>query len=683
MLLLSALISASLTPAQATPLAQNPRIVRMNEIARERMRLSRDARIDAWWSDEQAGQFKLGSKLYSFRTDSATAKEADDEIYYHEPQTEQELRGQVERGGQYSSATTRDGSWRASFKDNNIFLTAKGGTPFAITTDGNPKTGIKYGKASWVYGEELEQSDAMGFSPDGSLLWFYRFDESKIPLIETVYQSGPRKEAYPLPGAANPEVDLYIHNMRNHKNLKIKVRPGAFDDGMGHYVCGMRWATDSSELYFVRMNRLQNDRQICAVNPGSGAVRIVDEEAYPKGWVEYTVRDESQGHFPGKWLIKSEASGSLNYTLIDPKAAKRTQMTHVSGDVTDVVKLDDKKKELWFMATDPKFPLRHQLYRVGYDGQNQIQITSSETSHSVKVAPTGDFVIDRAESASQAPKILLLDRSGKQVQELAKVDASPTTQAGFTPQETFSFMSFDGTTRIWGVINKPKNFDPAKRYPIILDTYAGPLPWDWGVPKESWTLPDSLSQLGVLTVHIYGRGEQGRGRAFRQAIYGKLGLTEIDDQAAGISYLRTLPYVDGARVAIKGTSYGGYTTSVSLLRYPQLYRCGVACSIVADWRLYDSTYTERYMGLPQTNKAGYDAGSAILLAPKLQGKLLLYYGTSDDNTHPANALQFMDALKKAKKPFQLEIGQYMGHSAVAYQKEMTFLLRELFGDKVE
>lgn len=650
---------------QAQPaFLKHPNYLAMMEAAKDRSRLVRESRIEAWWSSETTGQTRFGGKLYTFSVDSAEVKETDEEVH-----------AQPDPGNSDRWRTiTQTPTWEVIEKGWNIYLKPEKGDLVPVTTDGSEAKRIRYGSTPWVYGEELEQEDAMGFSPDGQWLWYTRFDESKVPLTETIFRDGPRKEAYPFPGGPNPSVELFLYNVKTKATVKVKTQETL--DGLGHYLCGMRWAPDSSELFFLRLNRAQNARQLLAVDPLSNRVRLVDEERFPTGWVEYSVNDESQGRLGDKWLIKSEANGSLNYYLLDPKTSRRTQVSKVFGDAVQVVKLTDKV--LWFSATDKDHPLWHQLHRVNLDGTAQVQLTSSDFSHFCSVSPQGDFILDRAERSDSAPEVRLLDADGAVKQVVARTETERMEKAGFAPSEIISFPSMDRSLTLYGQLGKPRNFDPNKRYPVILDVYAGPLPWDWGVPREQWELSDGLAHMGALTLHVWGRGEQGRGRAFRQAIFRQLGQVEIDDQAAGIAYLRTLPYVDAGRVVIRGTSYGGYTTLMAMLRYPDLFTIGSAGSSVTDWRLYDSIYTERYMGLPNTNAKGYAAASAVSLAERLKGKLLLYYGTSDDNVHPSHSLQLIDALKRAGKPFQQEVTKFAGHSAPPYNVEMEFLFKHLF-----
>jgi dipeptidyl-peptidase-4 len=188
--------------------------------------------------------------------------------------------------------------------------------------------------------------------------------------------------------------------------------------------------------------------------------------------------------------------------------------------------------------------------------------------------------------------------------------------------------------------------------------------------------------MGFLVANFEGRGTNGRGKVFRDALYQKLGIVEIDDQAAGVKYLRERPYVDGKRVGIQGTSYGGYSTVMCLLRYPDVFQVGCANSSVTDWHNYDSVYTERYEGLPDEgeNKAGYDAGSAMTYAGNLAGRLMLYFGTADNNVHPSNTMQLVQALNQAGKRFDMMVGPDLGHTAISQNRMWEYFVQYLILD---
>jgi dipeptidyl-peptidase-4 len=240
--------------------------------------------------------------------------------------------------------------------------------------------------------------------------------------------------------------------------------------------------------------------------------------------------------------------------------------------------------------------------------------------------------------------------------------------------EMFTFKAADGVTDLYGMLHKPSDFDPNRTYPLLVTVYAGPAT---NGAREIFMPPIALTEYGFLVASLDSRSAAGRGKRFLDAIYQKLGTVEIDDQAAGVRALAQRPYVDGNRVGIFGTSYGVYTSAMAILRHPEVFQAASAGSPVTDWRNYDSIYTERYMWLPQENAAGYDAGSAMTYADKLRGRLMIYYGTADNNVHPSNSLQLIQALQRQRKSFDVMVGPDRGHSGIDTDRMMEFFIQNL------
>jgi dipeptidyl-peptidase-4 len=318
--------------------------------------------------------------------------------------------------------------------------------------------------------------------------------------------------------------------------------------------------------------------------------------------------------------------------------------------------------------------MKLQLHRVGLDGKGDTRLTDPAFHHVVDVAPDGKHFIDTAQTHDTPPVTTLRDAEGKAVAELAKSDTTKFETLGLKKVELFTFKAADGTTDLHGLLHRPSTFDEKKKYPLLVSVYAGP---GTGGARETFVTPSTMAEYGFLVASFDSRSAGGRGKKFMDAIYGKLGVTEIDDQAAGVKALGERPYVDKERVGIFGTSYGGYASVMCLLRHPDLFRAACASSAVTSWLHYDTIYTERYMGLPSTNKEGYDAGSAMKYAEKLKGRLMIYYGTADNNVHPSNSMQLIQALQRAGKSFETQVGPDQGHSAIRQERMMEFLIESL------
>jgi dipeptidyl-peptidase-4 len=318
--------------------------------------------------------------------------------------------------------------------------------------------------------------------------------------------------------------------------------------------------------------------------------------------------------------------------------------------------------------------MKLQLRRVGLDGKGDERLTDPAFLHTVNIAPDGKHFIDVAQTHDRAPVTRLMDSEGKEISELANSDLARFKKLGLKPVELFTFKAADGQTDLYGMLHFPSNFQPSKKYPLLVTVYAGPAT---AGAHETFTTPNTLTELGFLIASLDSRSANGRGKRCLDAIYQNLGKVEIDDQAEGVKALISRRYVDPKRVGIFGTSYGGTASLLCLLRYPELFQAACSCSPVTDFRNYDTIYTERYLGLPQQNPEAYDAVSALTFAHKLKGRLLLYYGTADDNVHPSNALQLIRILQRAGKSFDLQVGPDAGHGAVNRDRMMEFFLENL------
>lgn len=519
------------------------------------------------------------------------------------------------RGRQSTEAYTADSSRKAIYKDRNLYLANRDGSgEKQITTDGSEKERIKYGTASWVYGEELDQTTAMWWSPDGTKLAFYRFDEKPVKdyylqTDQTTVQGSLMTEAYPKAGTPNPVVDLYVYNDRTEQLRRLEVRDGApfTDAAVGHYVYGISWTKDGSELLIHRTNRRQNIMELAACQPISGVCRTVVHEEWLPSWTEN--HPTMQWLADGKRFIwESERSGFKNYYLYDLSGKLLATLTQHPFEVAGIVKVDETAKVLWYYARSGDNYMKLQLHRVGLDGKGDTRLTDPAFTHTVSVSPDGKFFTDIAQTHAVAPTTVLRDAKGKQIAELGASDISGLTSAGFKPVEMFTYTAADGATKHFGMLSKPSNFDAAKKYPVLFSVYDGPAT---NGARETFAAPTAMAEYGFIVVTLDTRSAAGLGKKALDAIYLKLGVTEIDDLAEAAKYLATLPFVDAKRIGIFGTSYGGFASAMAILRYPDIFAAASAQSAVTSWHHYDTIYTERYMYTPQENEAGYKKGSAM------------------------------------------------------------------------
>jgi dipeptidyl-peptidase-4 len=714
LVLLAALVVLAATIAAQDRLKTMPGYDQYLKMSKEITGAVKPGSLSVSWKDALTFEYTTDNKVYRYDV----AKKAATEVGPAPEQAAAGMRGMgargqggaPERGRQVATALSPDGKLKAFYRDRNLWLSdAAGANEVALTTDGNEKDRIKYGTASWVYGEELGQTTAMWWSPDSTKLAYFRFDEKQVDdyflqLDQTKLYSRIDTEAYPKAGRPNPIVDLFVYDPAAKKTVKIDVRDGKpFDNAVvGHYVYRIAWSPDGTELLLNRTNRRQNILQMVAANPATGTCRVIIHEEWPTGWVENT---------PGMTMLKdgkrfiweSERNGWKNFYVYDLSGKLLYPLTsHTTFEVGSLVKVDEDAKVVFYTARDGDNYLKMQLHRVGLDGKGDVRLTDPAFNHSVGscmprpagarggpggsgaascgIAPDNKHVVDVYQTHDIPPATRLVNSAGKIVAELATSDLTRYNELGLKKAEMFAYKAADGTTTLRGIINFPSTFDPAKKYPALVSVYGGPASAS-NTARETFVGPVALTEYGFLVLNLDSRAVPGMGKRTLDSIYLKLGQVEMDDMAEGVKALWSRPYFDKERVGIYGTSYGGYSSLMCVLRHPEAFRAGAASSSPTAWYHYDTIYTERYMWIPEENKEGYEAGSAMAYADKLNGRLLIYYGTQDNNVHPTNSMQLIQALQRAGKSFDVQVGPDAGHSGVSQQRMMEFFIENLVINK--
>ena len=634
-----------------------------------------------WKDGGKAFEYTKDGKTYRFDIASKKTTEIGAAAAPAKPEGMGRPGGGPARGRQFTEAISPDKKFKAFYRDRNLWLSdADGKNETAVTTEGNEKARVKYGTASWVYGEELNQITAIWWSPDSAKLAFYRFDESKVPdyilqMNQTKQYSTAAIEAYPKAGEPNPIEDILVYDLAMKKTTLVDIRDGKpFEDAVvGHYAYRVSWSPDGKEFLFNRTNRRQNILEFAAADPATGKCRVIIREEWPTGWVENSppmryLKDNK------RFIWTSERSGFRNFYLYDLTGKLLATLTNHPFEVGNIVQVDETAGFLYYLARDGANHMMMQFHRVKLDGKNDVRLTDPAYNHSVDLAPNGKYFVDVAQTHDSPPFTRLLDAKGKVVAELAKSDLTKFDQLGLKKTELFKFKSADGNRDLFGILNVPSNFDPAKKYPLLVSVYAGP---GWSGARETFSTPSPLTEYGFLVASFDTRGSSGSGKRAMDAIYLHLGVVEMDDQAAGVKSLWDRPYLNKERVGIFGTSYGGYASAMCLLRHPDVFAAASAQSAVTSWNQYDSIYTERYMWIPQENKEGYDSGNAMKYVKDLKGRMMIYFGTADDNVHPTNAMQLIQALQAAGKSFELQVGPDLGHTGLNQQRMMEFFIENL------
>ncbi len=659
------------------------------KMSQESYRAVKDGSVLMKW-DEGGDSFTYSSQGKFFKFDFTSRQSSPANPSAVEPISDAGLRFGPERGRQFDNVSSPDGHYKAISRNRNVTITSPLGK-LQVTTDGSIASRIKYGTASWVYGEELGQIDSMWWSPNSQKLAYYRFDEKEVKdyylsVNQLRFQDSVNVEAFPKPGQPNPTADLFVYDVEGKRSVHIDSN---FDSGhakdIGHYVYNVSWSPNGRALLFFRMNRLQNQQELIAANPDTGECRVVFHREMANGWLEARTTGQFPSSNPDLWWTKpgpnatqffyiNDESGYRNLDLYDLSSGLVRHVTHHQFDVRSIWLIDAASSTVWYTTQGEDNPYLVQLHRCRFNGTDDEDLTDPAFSHRVSVSPTGSGFVDVEQTLVSPPVTRVCDTEGKVLATLARSDLSGFESLGLKKVERFVCKAADGETDIYGYLMKPSTFDPKKKYPLLISVYGGP---DFGSDAELFGLPDPITELGFVVAWIDGRGSGFRGTAFKHAVYHDLGGAEIDDQAAGARFLSQKPFVDPNRIGIYGISYGGYASLMALLRYPDVFKAAACSSPVTDWRNYDTIYTERYMGQPEDQIEAYDRGSAIPLAKNLKGHLLLFFGTSDNNVHPSHTYMFIHALDEAGKGYELGLGPDQEHSGINEARMMEFFIAHL------
>ena len=546
-----------------------------------------------------------------------------------------------------------DGKMLAYVIDNDIWLTKFDfDTELQVTKDGEFNKIIN-GATDWVYEEEFATTSLMEFSPDNELLAFVKTDESQVrefsfQTFETELYPGSYTYKYPKAGEKNSKVGCYVYNVnaQTTRNMEVPLD----DDG---YIPRITFTKDASQLAVMTLNRNQNRFDMYFTNPRSTVSKLIlrDESKYfiDSELFKYI-------HFlPNQFTYISEKDGFSHIYLYGNTGALQKQLTNGAFDVTSLLAVDSESGVVFYQAADES-PLQRNIYKTTIDRGVTTKLSANSGHNSATFSNNGKYFINNWSSAVTPNVITMHNSNGKLLRTLQGNEsvAEKVARANFPAKEFITVPAADGTTQLNGWMIKPSSFNPAKKYPIVMVQYSGPNSQQvldrFGV---DWYY--ALAEEGYIIASVDGRGTGARGEMFRKQTYLNLGVIESDDQIAAASYFATLPYIDGNRIGIWGWSYGGYNVLMSMSRGNGVFKAGVAIAPVTDWRFYDTVYTERFMRTPQQNKTGYDNGSAITIADKLEGNLLLIHGTTDDNVHLQNSIEYTRALIQANKHFDMFI----------------------------
>ncbi len=569
-----------------------------------------------------------------------------------------------------------DGRWAAYLKDHNLFVRdTSTGEVVQLTRDGVP---------GWDYatplpdlrtlvtegierGEDAKERPEVFWSPDSSKLITFRIDSRNAGRFTTLQFVPPdqlRPKAYdyvyPLPGEALPHAELMVFDVLSGKRVDVKTAPLdlEFQGGPGYF----RWFPDNNSFFYERGTRGNKETELRVVNAETGDEKVLlsEQDGLYIDPGEHFFRFISDN---GGILWSSEKDGWNHLYLYDDKGKFENQITKGPWVVRQIESVDAKDHQVYFLASGREKnedPYLTHLYRVNFDGSDLELLTPENANHTVSISPDGQYFVDNYSRVDlPGESVLRRTKDGSEIRVLEKADVSALIKAGWKFPEPFEGKALDGTTDLYGVIVRPTNFDPSKKYPIVEQVYTGPQ--GFFVPKSfgAATRLQSMAELGFVVVMVDGRGTTGRSRAFHEFSYHNLGGSFADHVAMIKQMAAKYPYMDISRVGIYGTSAGGYGSAHAMLQFPDFYKVCVSTSGDHDPRLDKAWWNEQYQGYPVGKD--YEEQSNVTIANRLKGHLLLIHGDIDNNVNPVETMRLVDALMTANKDFDMLFVPNMFH----------------------
>ena len=579
--------------------------------------------------------------------------------------------------------------------DNNLYIyKVDFKTEVAITStngDGLDARDIYNGISDWLYEEEFGVTGLFAFSPDNKQVAFVRLDETDVPTFswQTFLPDGnnsiedgsevelgdnglyPQLHSlrYPKAGKPNAKASVCVYDI-HYKTIRTMELPNYLEG----YLPRVMWTPLSkptkkdeqptSDVVILHLNRDQNRMDVLRGNPKSTVCHPFYKEESKKYFVNYELFDEWQWLSDGRVVVVSEKGGYVQSYMYSSQGIEQRLLTSEARDITKVYGFDEKTQTLYYQAANT--PMTRQAYALNTKKNITTQLTQEEGTHSLHFSKDFMRYLDCYHSVDIPHSYTLYKAmsNGQWAKDKVVLDNDSILAAwkalGINEKEFFEIKTERGDVlNAWRIM--PKDFDTMKKYPVVMLQYSGPTSQrvlnNWR-KRFGYVLADA----GYLVVCVDGRGTGARGREWRNATYMQLGIKEAEDQISAAAYLKTLPYVDGDRMAICGWSYGGYQTLMCLSAQSSIWQCGIAIAPVTSWRLYDSAYTERFMRRPQVNEFGYEGSDLMKMAGDLSGKLLIVHGLADDNVHVQNTLLYTDALVKVGKQFEMQLYVDDNHS---------------------
>jgi dipeptidyl-peptidase-4 len=575
---------------------------------------------------------------------------AEGDLFFYDSKAQGALRLTYSSEEEQNSQIAPNGDFVSFVRDHNLFLVeTSSGRERALSSDGGEH--LFYGRLDWVYQEEIYgrgNFQAAWWSPSSSHLAYLRLEESAVHPFVVVdhlpFRLDVERTAYPKAGDPNPTVALGVARVRDGQNVWVDLSDYATQEFL---VVQVGWNREGTRLIYQVQDREQTWLDLCSADPETGeSKRLLRETS--GSWVN--VLGSPRWLADGSFVWLSERTGNKHVYHYAADGTLKRAITKGPFDVRSLLRIDEKAQQVLYLGTRDG-ALQRQVYQVALDGTQERRLTQDAGTHSVEFNEAGDWFLDRYNALDRPAEVRLCQRDGALVRTLAKAESSDWEKYGYRPAELLQIEARDGFL-MDATLLRPPDFRPDQSYPVWLATYSGPnapsVHHRWN--SSSWH--QFLAQQGVLVLQVNNRTSSGKGMVTTSQCYQRFGVRELEDLEDAVRWLTQHPWADARRVGISGWSYGGFMAAYALT-HSDLFALGIAGAGVYDWRCYDTIYTERYMRMPQNNPEGYAASSCLDAAANLKGHLVLVHGTMDDNVHLQNTIQFIHALQKADKRFDL------------------------------
>lgn len=565
---------------------------------------------------------------------------------------------------------SEDGQFVAFTQGDDLFIALADGKTKQITSDGG--NGIVNGQT--VHRNEFGISGGIYNSPKGNFVAFYRKDESMVkyyPLVDFMAREAEYKPVkYPMAGMESHHVTLGVYNIESGKTTFLKT-----GEPLDHFLTNVAWSPDEKFIYMAELNREQNHMQLNCYDVATGKIVKTLFEESADTYVEPLYPIQFSKVNPNEFYYLSRQDGWFHVYKYNTDGELVKQITKGEWEVTNMLGFDAKEKTLFIEATIDD-PLQNNIYKVEVKSGKTERLSKEAGIHGGTLSPEATYILDRW-SANELPgKIDLISSNGKDKRTIFESE-DPLKDYQLGENKLVTLKTKDGKYDLHGRLILPNDFDPAKKYPVVVYVYGGPhsqlVTKGWHNQARWWQY--YMASQGYIAFTLDNRGTLNRGRAFETAIHRNLGVLETEDQMQGIEYLLSLPYVDADRIGVHGWSYGGFMTLNLKLKHPEIFKVAVAGGPVVDWSMYEIMYGERYMDMPQENPEGYKNSDMTNYVENLDGKLMLIHGVQDETVVMQHSMKFLRECVKQNK--QVDFFAYPIHPHNVRGKDRIHLMEKV------